>query len=123
MANVKKYTVDYDWKAEIDIEIDHDVMTDEKLHEINNFWSESGYRLRKHKTVLNAVLILLTQHAMLIALGKDLNTYGVVCEFDWKNGDGQEGWPPMDGSEGIKITGIDVSGVFDSQDMTIKNID
>ena len=28
-----------DWKASIEIEIDHDVMTEEKLHQINNFWS------------------------------------------------------------------------------------
>jgi hypothetical protein len=45
MGNVKKYTVDYDWKAELTAEIDHDVMTDEKLHEINNFWSNADYRL------------------------------------------------------------------------------
>ncbi|MBJ8955884.1 DUF2528 family protein [Citrobacter braakii] len=123
MSNIKKYTVDYDWKAEIDIEIDHDVMTEEKLHEINNFWSEAKYRLMKHESVLNAVLIMLAQHAMLIALENGFNTYGVVCEFDWKEGNGQEGWPSMDGSEGIKITGIDVSGVFDSDDMTIKSLD
>ena len=43
MGNVKKYTVDYDWKAELTVEIDHDVMTDEKLHEINNFWSNADY--------------------------------------------------------------------------------
>lgn len=27
---------------------------------------------------------------------------------------------PMDGSEGIRITDIDTSGIFDSDDMTIK---
>ncbi|EGG0968993.1 DUF2528 family protein, partial [Escherichia coli] len=53
-------------------------------------------------------------------ISKDLNAYGVVCEFDWDDGNGQEGWPPMDGSEGIRITDIDTSGIFDSDDMTIK---
>ncbi|ELV6121119.1 DUF2528 family protein, partial [Escherichia coli] len=42
------------------------------------------------------------------------------CEFDWNDGNGQEGWPPMDGSEGIRITDIDTSGIFDSDDMAIK---
>ncbi|MBB7453782.1 DUF2528 family protein, partial [Escherichia coli] len=60
------------------------------------------------------------QHALLIAISSDLNAYGVVCEFDWNDGNGQEGWPPMDGSEGIRITDIDTSGIFDSDDMTIK---
>ncbi len=40
MSNIKKYIIDYDWKASIEIEIDHDVMTEEKLHQINNFWSD-----------------------------------------------------------------------------------
>lgn len=31
MSNIKKYIIDYDWKASIEIEIDHDVMTEEKL--------------------------------------------------------------------------------------------
>lgn len=48
MSNIKKYIIDYDWKASIEIEIDHDVMTEEKLHQINNFWSDSEYRLNKH---------------------------------------------------------------------------
>ncbi|HFO6377389.1 TPA: DUF2528 family protein, partial [Escherichia coli] len=104
----------------IEIEIDHDVMTEEKLHQINNFWSDSEYRLNKHGSVLNAVLIMLAQHALLIAISSDLNAYGVVCEFDWNDGNGQEGWPPMDGSEGIRITDIDTSGIFDPDDMTIK---
>ena len=43
MSNIKKYIIDYDWKASIEIEIDHDVMTEEKLHQINNFWSDSEY--------------------------------------------------------------------------------
>ncbi len=51
MSNIKKYIIDYDWKASIEIEIDHDVMTEEKLHQINNFWSDSEYRLNKHDSV------------------------------------------------------------------------
>ncbi|EMR7184339.1 TPA: DUF2528 family protein [Escherichia coli] len=120
MSNIKKYIIDYDWKASIEIEIDHDVMTEEKLHQINNFWSDSEYRLNKHGSVLNAVLIMLAQHALLIAISSDLNAYGVVCEFDWNDGNGQEGWPSMDGSEGIRITDIDTSGIIDPDDMTIK---
>ncbi|MGX1958408.1 DUF2528 family protein [Serratia proteamaculans] len=120
MSNIQKYTVDYDWKAELEVEIDHDIMTEEKLHEINNFWSSPEYRIKKHESVLNAVLIMLAQHAMLIGVSNDYNVYGVVSEFDWGDGHGQEGWPPMDGSEGIKITGFDASGIFDSDDMTIK---
>lgn len=78
MSNIKKYIIDYDWKASIEIEIDHDVMTEEKLHQINNFWSDSEYRLNKHGSVLNAVLIMLAQHALLIAISSDL-MHMVLC--------------------------------------------
>lgn len=63
---------------------------------------------------------MLAQHALLIAILSDLNAYGVVCEFDWNDGNGQEGWLLMDGSEGIRITDIDTLGIFDLDDMTIK---
>ena len=121
MSNIKKYIIDYDWKASIEIEIDHDVMTEEKLHQINNFWSDSEYRLNKHGSVLNAVLIMLAQHALLIAISSDLNAYGVVCEFDWNDDEmvRKDGLQWMV-AEGIRITDIDTSGIFDSDDMTIK---
>lgn len=119
MGNIKRYTVDYDWKAELEVEIDHDVMTDEKLHEINNFWSNAKSRIDKHGSVLNAVLIMLAQQSMLIGVSNDYNVYGIVSEFSWDEGNGQEGWPPMDGSHGIKI--IDTEDFdIDYDDMSIK---
>ncbi|EPA2648369.1 DUF2528 family protein [Escherichia coli] len=115
MSNIKKYIIDYDWKASIEIEIDHDVMTEEKLHQINNFWSDSEYRLNKHGSVLNAVLIMLAQHALLIAISSDLNAYGVVCEFDWNDGNGQEGWPPTEVHVGINGVMQMLGGIGDSK--------
>lgn len=120
MANVKSYTVDYDWKAEMKVEIDHDIMTEAELHEINNFWSDAEYRISRSGDVLSAVLKMLARTAMLIALEQNFNTRGVVGEFDTSDGCGQEGWPPMDGSVGIKITYIDISGMLDSDDMSIE---
>ncbi|MCZ5116099.1 DUF2528 family protein [Escherichia coli] len=95
-------------------------MTEENFTRLIISGQTPEYRLNKHGSVLNAVLIMLAQHALLIAISSDLNAYGVVCEFDWNDGNGQEGWPPMDGSEGIRITDIDTSGIFDSDDMAIK---
>jgi hypothetical protein len=119
MSNIKKYIVDYDWKGEICVEVDHDILTDEKLAEINNFWSGAEYRISKQGSVLNAVLVMLAQHALLLQVSNDWNTRGVVSEFSWEEGNGQEGWPPMDGSEGIKITHSEIS-LFDSDDISIK---
>lgn len=121
MANIKKYIVEWpshlESYAEMHIEVDHDVMTEKQLHEINNFWSGADYRLKESGgSVLNAVLAHLAAAAMNVAVECYVNTEGVVEEF---NGDGREGWPPMDGSEGFKITYVNVSEVFQIEDMAI----
>ncbi|AMH01850.1 DUF2528 domain-containing protein [Serratia liquefaciens] len=118
MPNIKRYEIEYDWKGSLTVEIDHEVMTDEKLHEINDFWSSNTYRISKQGSVLNAVLAMLAQQAFLIQISNDYNTYGVVSAFSWTDGEGQEGWPPMDGSEGIKIIDSQID-LFDTDDMTI----
>lgn len=119
MADVKSYTIDYDWKAELTVEIDHDIVTESALREINEFWSNHEWRERTHG-LLNAVLIMLARHVMPMAYEHGYNAYGVRSLFDWDKGNGQEGWPPMDGSQGIKITSVDVDGVFDEDDFTVK---
>lgn len=43
MLNIKKYIIDYDWKVLIEIEIDYDVMIEEKFYQINNFWLDFEY--------------------------------------------------------------------------------
>ena len=43
MLNIKKYIIDYDWKVLIEIEIDYDVMIEEKFYQINNFWLDLEY--------------------------------------------------------------------------------
>ncbi len=122
MSNIKKYTIDYDWKAELTVEIDHDIVTEQALTEINEFWSGHEYRVMKHGSVLNAVLVMLAQHAIPLVYEHSYNTYGAVSLFDWDEGNGQEGWPPMDGTNGFKIVGVETDGLFDSDDMTIKVI-
>lgn len=116
----KKYEVDYDFKARIVVEIDHDIMTEEKLHEINSFWSNDKSRLDAESgSVLDAVLKMLAQCIFCLEIERNVTTAGIVRLFDWgdRNG-GQEGWPKMDGSAGIKVT--DVEGLtFAARDMDV----
>jgi len=119
MSNIKSYTIDYDWKAELVVEIDHDIVGDKELREINEFWMGHERREENHG-LLEAVLIMLAKHVMPMVYELGYNTHGAVSLFDWDSGNGQEGWPPMDGSQGIKITHIEVDGVFDEDDFTVK---
>jgi len=97
------------------VEIDHDVMTEEKLHEINNFWTNAEWRLdKKDGVVLHAVLDLLFCHVQRLIVEDPfgLNLKGVLYAFAWKDAkgnrkNGEEGWPDMDGNHGIRIVDVD----------------
>jgi hypothetical protein len=107
----KRYAlVDFNDEFLVTVEIDHDVMTDERLHEINDFWSGSKGRLSDARgSVLVAVLKLL--HCELWwtqARAGGLTRQGVIDAFAWKNGNGIEGWPSLDGSDGIELIECDV---------------
>ena len=122
---VKKYTLDYDWKAEIDIEIDDELCTNEQLTEINTFWGGAEDRLSDADgNLLNAVLVLLARTALYVQFEHDYNIVGLVSAFDWDAEYGEqgiEGWPKMDGSFGIKITGV-IGFSFEPSDFTIKEV-
>lgn len=119
MANIKRYEIDYDWKANVTIEIDHDIVTDEALHELNNFWSSADWRIQRAGSVLNAVLKMLAREIMVIQFSAGYTTEYLIKQFDWDSGNGQEGWPPMDGSQGIKIINTEDLDI-DYDDMSIE---
>lgn len=120
---VKKYLVEHDTGAGMVVEIDHTIMTGEKLHELNNFWSCAKDRLAEEGgNILNTVLKDLLKQVLQVQFEGGLSTEGVINAFDWDyphgNG-GQEGYPKLDGSWGIKL--LSVAGVeFLSCDISVK---
>lgn len=118
---IKKYRIDWDWKAELDVEVDHTIATEETFKEINEFWSGAAHRASRHGGHFQAALKMLAERCFMLQLESGWNVKGVVSEFDWDEGGGQEGWPKMDGSSGIKILAITVD-VFDHADMEIKDL-
>lgn len=103
----KKYNINYDVIYDVVIEVDHDIMTDELLHEINNFWSGNSERLEKEDgDVLIAVLKMLTQVVLQQVMETGRGVRGIIRLFDWVH-NGIEGWPAMDGSAGITILAVD----------------
>lgn len=46
MANLKRYTLEDAWKDwDVTVEVDHDILTEERAAEINSFWSGDEERL------------------------------------------------------------------------------
>jgi hypothetical protein len=111
MDTLKKYRVSYDNKFDMFVEIDHAIMTDEKLHEINNFWGDASYRFaQSNRNITETVLKMLASKAFAEAV----NSWEPVKAIEEA-----EGWPPkLDGSFGIKIISIDDVG-FNSEDIFV----
>lgn len=116
-ADIKRYRMTYN-DFDITVEIDHSMLTDADLYEINNFWSGSEDRLSDAGGSLRtAVLKMLCAEILRLTL-TELDPIGA---FDWKKKSGVEGWPAMDGSEGIKIIDYDELTI-DNRDVTVQEI-
>lgn len=97
--NLKQYTLEYADGYEITVEIDHDVLTEEKLHEINNFWCYAEDRLIRDD-VLTAVLKM-----FLVAwMRESCESFDPEAAF---NAGQVEGWLPLDGRFGMKLVHYD----------------
>jgi hypothetical protein len=109
----KRYLVQYDWTYDMNVTIDHSIMTDEKLHEMNNFWSGAEDRLREAGgDITKAVLKMLALRAFIMTV-TELDPEGM-----FRRGE-VEGWYPMDGSEGIWLTHLD-QFELDEDEITVK---
>lgn len=121
MPTIKRYKIEWSDIAEVVVDVDHDIMTEEELRGINEFWMSAKWREEHHGGVLNAVLSMLAATVIRIQFENDYYIKDLVKQFDWEAGRGVEGWPPVDGSHGIKI--IDVTDIqFDSDDMNVSEI-
>jgi hypothetical protein len=104
MSNFEKITVTCNDSFDVTFAIDHSKITNEQWHQINSFWGDADYRLDEAKgNVVKAVLVMLAQQCMQIQVSNNFNSRGVMCAFNWDDGEGVEGWPKMDGSKGILI--------------------
>lgn len=124
---IKKYKISSaELYTSLTVEIDHELLTVDKLHEVNNFWSSAQDMLNERGgNVLFAVLDRLFTRVMHIQICHGWRVDGLIKCFDYnlRDWDGDtEGLPKMDGSEGIKI--IDVENLdfedfgFDIEEVT-----
>lgn len=102
----KTYTLTYDTfhdSFEAEIEIDHDVLTAEKLHDLNNFWGGAEYRARHGYDELLKTLLKMLMCELMYQSATKLDVAGAFKE-------GVESWPTLDGSEdsyGIRLIRCD----------------
>lgn len=110
-----KYKVELDnIDCSITVEINDDENTKQLMDMCNKFWF--GYQQRlddENGDITNTFLKLLCGTALSVQQTNDYNLYGVIQEFN-----DMEGWCRLDGSDGIKLTGIEWL-TFTDEPMTI----
>ncbi|EJP7252477.1 DUF2528 family protein [Salmonella enterica] len=122
MSDTKRYEIT--WNAHEDapvltVEIDHSICTDVSLHQINNFFINAEDRyLDSGCDITVTVLEMLAVFCFTEQTYQGWNAEGLIDLF--KDGN-VEGWPPMDGSEGIKILACDVPSVH-YDDMEVEEV-
>lgn len=103
------------------VEINPAICTIETLESINNFFINATDRLEDSDgDIIVTVLKMLAATCFTEQTGPSggWNAEGLISLFD--NGN-MEGWPPMDGSYGIRILACDVPGV-NYDDMTVEEV-
>lgn len=88
----KRYKLEYSFGYPMVIEVDHAVFTDEKFRECSEFWSNKP----TFKDWLGTVY--------LIALRESVSSWSALASL--REGR-EEGFPKLDGSEGITIVSFD----------------
>ncbi|EFO5840298.1 DUF2528 family protein [Salmonella enterica] len=124
MSETRRYEIT--WNAHEDapvltVEIDHSICTDASLHQINNFFINAEDRyLESDCDITVTVLKMLAATCFTEQTGPTggWNAQGLITLFE---GGDMEGWPPMNGSEGIRILACDVPGV-NYDDMVVEEV-
>ncbi|WP_454735456.1 DUF2528 family protein [Cupriavidus necator] len=119
MANWTRYILEYGMGChEVIVELDDRPETEAVLHEINNFfgWAEAQRSINRHGSLVKAVLAQLCVKCMTLSMRE----FNVVAAFN--EGHGQEGWPKLDGSEGIRLVSVE-EFYFEEGDVNIRRED
>ena len=121
---IKTFKIEHSWSGNITVEVDEEKVEAYEWqgkkrnlwHEINTFWSGHENRFdRAGGDDRKAALLLLCETALYEA--RHHNLFGIVEAFKHL-----EGWPPLDGSFGIKIVDFNPFE-FDEDDFDMEELD
>ncbi|KWZ43773.1 single-stranded DNA-binding protein [Burkholderia savannae] len=99
MTGIKQYVLTHDFSYEIVVEVNHDLLTEEKLCDLVRFWSAGEARIEQHGP-LQAFLTLFA--AQFFA-----ETIDSLSPKDAFNAGRVEGFPAVNGSDGLRVVDYD----------------
>jgi len=116
---VKKFKITHDWLTwELEVEID-EAKAQPAIKEMVEFWMGWENALDENEgDYTKTFLQNLARECITIAIANNFNMRGIISAF---NDGKREGWTPMDGSQGIKITGVDLYN-FERSEFSIEEV-
>ncbi|MPS96263.1 DUF2528 family protein [Comamonas sp.] len=128
MSNIKTYAVKASWfnDAEVTLQVDHSILTVELATEINDFWSDSSYRLLKEgKDVVRVIIRMFGARTISLAMeqgGWDFSNSSPAAGLRTAQeviDDFGEGWPKAE-ELGISVIQVAADSVgFDDVELEI----
>ncbi|MCW3642509.1 DUF2528 family protein [Burkholderia cenocepacia] len=113
MTNIKKYVLTHDFSYEIVVDVDHDILTEEKLCDLVRFWSEGDADIERNGP-LQAFLKLFAARFFAATVEE-------ISPKDAFNAGRIEGFPPVDGSSGLRVVEYDEFS-FEADDIDVLEI-
>ncbi|MGE8577707.1 MAG: DUF2528 family protein [Burkholderia contaminans] len=113
MTDIKKYVLTHDFSYEIVVDVDHNILTDEKLCELVRFWSGGDADIERHGP-LQAFLKLFAARFFAATVEE-------LSPKDAFNAGRIEGFPAVDGSTGLRVVDYDEFS-FEADDIDVLEI-
>jgi hypothetical protein len=120
---VKRYRIEsFDGDFIVIAELDDTIITEAHLADINRFWGGAELRLLEARGDITVAVLKLLSRALWWAQAHygNRNLDGLLDLFARSE---IEGWPPMDGTHGIKLIAVDEVDAPDSYYTTVKEIE
>ncbi|MCM2494576.1 DUF2528 family protein [Burkholderia glumae] len=113
MTNIKRYVLTHDFSYEIVVDVDDNIITDEKLCELVRFWSDGQAYIKQHGP-LQAFLKLFAARFFAASVEE-------LAPKDAFNAGRVEGFPAVDGSSGLRVVDYDEFS-FEADDIDVLEI-
>ncbi|MDO5940605.1 DUF2528 family protein [Burkholderia cepacia] len=113
MANIKQYVLTHDFSYEIVVDVDHDILTEAKLVELEMFWGDGEARIAQFGP-LNAFLRRFAARFF----AESVSSLAPKALF---NAGRIEGFPAVDGSAGLLVRSYD-EFEFTAEDVDVLEI-
>lgn len=113
MTDIKRYVLTHDFSYEIVVDVDHNILTNEKLCQLVRFWSECDTEIEQQDRLWAFLKRFAARFfTAIVEENSPIDVFNAGCI---------EGFPAVDGSSGLRV--VDYTQLtFDADDIDVLEI-